>query len=53
MHTSYSKETWRDFNTNDRLGPIHMLNLIRLRKRAIYADGRVATDRVAYEATAR
>lgn len=34
-------------------GPIHMLNLIRLRERAAYEDGRDATGAQAYKAYAR
>lgn len=31
-------------------GPIHMLNLIRLREKAVYDDGRAATGEEAYRA---
>lgn len=49
MHyTSFSDETWRAFRADDRPGPIHMLNLIRLREAAQYPDGRPATGREAY-----
>jgi uncharacterized protein (DUF1330 family) len=34
-------------------GPIHMLNLVRLRERAAYEDGRSATGADAYKAYAR
>lgn len=33
--------------------PVHMLNLVRLRERAAYADGRVATGAEAYAAYGR
>jgi uncharacterized protein (DUF1330 family) len=36
-----------------REGPIHMLNLIRLRERAAYADGREASGAEAYAAYGR
>ncbi len=48
MYTSFSEATWRAFRSDDRLGPIHMLNLIRLRDRAEYPDGRAATGLEAY-----
>ena len=53
MHTSFSKDAWTAFRQNDRPGPIHMLNLIRLRKWADYGDGRKVTGREAYEAYGR
>ena len=49
-HTSFSKETYLAFKQNDRPGPIHMLNLVRLRDKADYPDGREATGRQAYDA---
>jgi uncharacterized protein (DUF1330 family) len=48
-----SKETFAAFRTNDRAGPIHMLNLVRLRDRAAYPDGREATGAEAYAAYGR
>ena len=42
-HIDPTKETFAAFRANDRAGPIHMLNLVRLRERAAYADGRTAT----------
>jgi uncharacterized protein (DUF1330 family) len=54
--TSYvdpTKETFAAFLANDRPGPIHMLNLVRLRDRASYPDGRGATGAEAYAAYAR
>ena len=53
MHTSFSKEAWTAFRQNDRPGPIHMLNLIRLRKWADYGDARKVTGREAYESYGR
>lgn len=49
MHTSFSKQTWQAFKDADRPGPIHMLNLVRLRKKAEYADGHEATGAEAYQ----
>lgn len=48
-----SKETFASFRTNDRPGPIHMLNLIRFRDKAVYPDGRSATGAEAYAAYGR
>lgn len=42
-HTGFTKEGFAEFRANDRPGPIHMLNLVRLRDRAEYPDGRAAT----------
>ena len=49
MYTSFSKETWQAFKGADRAGPIHMLNLVRLRKEAEYPDGHKATGAQAYQ----
>jgi len=48
-----TKESFAAFRENDRPGPIHMLNLIRLRERAAYRDGREATGVEAYAAYSR
>ena len=48
-----TKETFAAFRANDRVGAIHMLNLVRLRERAVYADGRETTGREAYAAYGR
>jgi uncharacterized protein (DUF1330 family) len=48
-----TKETFAAFRANDRAGPIHMLNLVRLRARAAYPDGRQATGAEAYAAYGR
>ena len=50
MHTSFSRERWAQFKEDTRPGPIHMLNLIRLRDHAQYEDGRDATGLEAYNA---
>ena len=47
------KDTFALFRENDREGPIHMLNLVRLRDRAAYPDGREATGAQAYAAYGR
>jgi uncharacterized protein (DUF1330 family) len=48
FHTSFSKKTWELFKADQRTGPIHMLNLIRLREKAEYPDGRSLTGVEAY-----
>jgi uncharacterized protein (DUF1330 family) len=48
-----TKETFAAFRANDRAGPIHMLNLVRLREQAAYPDGRTATGAEAYAAYGR
>ena len=48
-----TKETFAAFRASDRAGPIHMLNLVRLRERAVYPDGRQASGKEAYAAYGR
>jgi uncharacterized protein (DUF1330 family) len=48
-----TKEVFAQFRENDRPGPIHMLNLVRLRERAAYPDGRSASGAEAYAAYGR
>jgi uncharacterized protein (DUF1330 family) len=48
-----TKEAFAAFRANDRVGPIHMLNLVRLRTNAAYPDGRRATGAEAYAAYGR
>lgn len=47
------KEDFARFREMDREGPVHMLNLVKFRKRAAYEDGREATGAEAYRAYAR
>lgn len=49
-HTSFTAEGFRAFRDNDRPGPIHMINLVRLHAQARYEDGRKATGAEAYAA---
>jgi uncharacterized protein (DUF1330 family) len=49
-HIDPTKQAFAEFRANDRAGPIHMLNLMRLRARANYPDGRRATGAEAYAA---
>ncbi|KRE08014.1 hypothetical protein ASE63_22040 [Bosea sp. Root381] len=46
--TTFSRETFAAFRADDRPGPVHMLNLIRLHGAARYPDGREATGADAY-----
>jgi uncharacterized protein (DUF1330 family) len=52
-HIDPTKEQFTAFRAFDRKGPIHMLNLVRLRPRARYGDDREATGEQAYRAYAR
>src|ERR1700756_2357016 len=52
-HIDPSKEQFAAFKDLPRDGAIHMLNLIRLRTRAAYPDGRQATGLEAYRAYGR
>ena len=52
-HIDPTREVFAQFKANDRPGPIHMLNLVRLRADAAYPDGRKATGAEAYAAYGR
>lgn len=52
-HIDPTKEAFAAFRANDREGPIRMLNLVRLRARAAYPDGRQASGADAYAAYGR
>ncbi len=52
-YTAFDKDDFEAFRANDRPGPIHMLNLVKLRERAEYEDGRVASGKEAYAAYGR
>jgi uncharacterized protein (DUF1330 family) len=52
-HIDPTKQAFAEFRANDRTGPIHMLNLVRLRAQANYPDGRQATGAEAYAAYGR
>lgn len=47
-HVDLTKERFIAHRDNDREGAVHLLNLIRLRERADYPDGRAATGVEAY-----
>lgn len=52
-HIDPTKETFAQFREQVSDAPIHMLNLIKLRKKAAYPDGRDATGLEAYQAYGR
>ena len=52
-HIDPTREAFAAFRADGRPGPIHMLNLVRLRARAAYPDGRAATGAEAYAAYGR
>lgn len=52
-HIDPTKETFAAFRAIERPGPLHMLNLVRLRPEAAYPDGRKATGAEAYAAYGR
>ena len=52
-HIGFTGEEFRAFRDVPRDGPIHMLNLVALRERAEYPDGRAATGAEAYAAYGR
>jgi uncharacterized protein (DUF1330 family) len=52
-HIDPTKEAFAAFRDRPDNGPIHMLNLVRLRERAVYADGRQASGLEAYRAYGR
>lgn len=53
MHIDPTKEMFAAFRDNTREGPIHMLNLVKLRKFAAYPDGNRITGAEAYAAYGR
>lgn len=52
-HIDPTKEIFAQFRDNARPGPIHMLNLVRLRERAAYPDGRNVSGAEAYASYGR
>ncbi len=52
-HIGFGKLDYEAFKANDRAGPVHMLNLVRLRAFAEYEDGTRATGAEAYAAYGR
>ena len=52
-HIDPTREQFAHFLSLDRDGPIHMLNLVRVRERAQYPDGRDSSGEDAYRCYAR
>jgi len=52
-HVDPTKDRFAAFKDLPRDEPVHMLNLVRLRDKAAYPDGRAATGREAYQAYGR
>ena len=52
-HIDPTKETFAKFRETDRPGPIHMLNLVKFREKAVYPDGRDVSGAEAYKSYAR
>ncbi len=52
-HINPSRERFGSFRDLPNEGPVHMLNLVRFRAKAEYADGRDATGAEAYAAYGR
>lgn len=52
-HIDPTRERYQLFRDLPRVGPIHMLNLVRFRAEAAYPDGRKATGAEAYAAYGR
>lgn len=52
-HIDPTKEIFAQFRDDNRPGPIHMLNLLRLHDEARYPDGRTMTGAEAYAAYGR
>ena len=53
VHLDTDRDRFRAFRAMEHDGPVHMLNLVRLRERAEYEDGRAATGAEAYAAYGR
>ncbi len=53
MHIDPTREKFGEFRSLPEKGPIHMLNLVRLRDKAEYADGTEATGAEAYKSYSR
>ncbi len=49
-YTSFDKAGYDAFRNNSRSGPVQMLNLVKLRAKADYGDGRDVSGKEAYAA---
>ncbi|EAQ11282.1 MULTISPECIES: DUF1330 domain-containing protein [Maritimibacter] len=52
-YTGFEGDAFAEFRGIDRDGPIHMLNLVKMKEIATYDDGRTSTGFEAYEAYGR
>ncbi len=52
-YVGVDRDDWKAFRAIEREGPIHMLNLVQFRDKAVYEDGREATGAEAYAAYGR
>ncbi|MEM7214227.1 MAG: DUF1330 domain-containing protein [Pseudomonadota bacterium] len=52
-HVNPERDRFGQFHQLTRQGPIHMLNLIRLKETAVYPDGTMVTGKEAYSAYGR
>jgi hypothetical protein len=52
-HIGFAREAFAAFRNNERKGPVHMPNLIRLKAQAIYPDGRECSGWEDYSAYGR
>jgi uncharacterized protein (DUF1330 family) len=52
-HVDPTKDDFAQFRADDRPGPIHMINLVRLNEQATYPDGRQTTGAEAYASYGR
>ncbi|HMN72382.1 MAG TPA: DUF1330 domain-containing protein [Rhodoblastus sp.] len=52
-HIDPTKEVFAKFRGMDRPGPIHMLNLVKFRRKAAYPDGRDVSGAEAYKSYSR
>ena len=47
-YIGFDRETFKSFSNTDDSRPLHMLNLVQLKKEAIYPDGTITTGVEAY-----
>ncbi|MGH1451763.1 MAG: DUF1330 domain-containing protein [Paracoccaceae bacterium] len=52
-YLGFDKATFEAFKADDRAGPIHMLNLVKLKDTATYEDGTTCSGAEAYAAYGR
>lgn len=53
QYTGFGRTEYDAFKADDRPGPIHMLNLVKLRTEALYKDGIAMSGQEAYAAYGR